>query len=255
MKHLKRFNEGWENLVGLSLNDSVLQNNTKLYCEGKITDTEFFVYLDALNEGWLTDMKNWVVEKVLKVLYAILQQAVKIGSVAITKAISAIKYILDKLNTFADKNPVLWRAIIIGIILFIMLIVSAASAKAATTGSPIDPNIINAAIGKIQELGKSTDADNILIQKAMAYLIDIRDGHQEISNELYGKKAMDIANHAVNTINSLKSTSEKTVGSDEQAAALNFIDYIKNYVKAGADYVGAEITKQGSDIKVNLQHK
>ena len=230
---------------------------TKLYCEGKISEDEFFKYLDGtLNENWLGDVKNWVVEKVLKVLYTLLQQAAKIGSAAITKTISAIKYIFGKLNAFADKNPALWRAIIIGIILFIVLIVSAASAKAATTGNPVDPNIINAAIGKVQELGKLKGADGIMIQKAMAYLIDIRDGHQEISNELYSKKALDFANHTLNTIDSLKTASAKSAGADEQAqAAMSFIDYIKDYVKAGSEYVSAEVTKYGNDVDVKLQHK
>lgn len=229
---------------------------TNLYCEGKITDKEFFNYLDGtLNEGWLGDMKNWVVEKVLKVLYTLLQQAAKIGSSVVNKAIGAIKYIFDKLNAFADKNPALWRAILIGVVLFIVLIVSAASAKAATTGNPVDPNIVNAAIGKIQEFGKAKGMDSMLIQKAIAYLVDIRDGHQEISNELYGKKAMDIANHALNTIEALKTASEKTAGGDEQAAAASFVDFIKDYVKAGADYASAEITKYGDDVKVRLQGK
>lgn len=229
---------------------------TKLYCEGKISEDEFFKYLNGtLNEGFvdfIEKSKNWVKEKVLNVLYTLLQQSAKVGSKILSKVVSSIGYIFDKLNSFADKNPKVWRAIIIGVVLFVVFIFSVSSAKAATTGHPIDPNIINAAIGKIESI---KGVDSMFINKAIAYLVDIRDGHQEISSELYGKKAIDFANHAINTIDTLKSTSEKTAGDDEKTAALNFISFIKDYMKAGANYVSAEVTKYGDDAAVRFIKK
>jgi len=145
------------NLIeSINIPKNSIDYRAKLYCEGKINEEEFFKYLDGtLNENVLTDVKKWVVEKIVKVLYTLLQQAASVGYSVIGKVISAVKYIMGKINAYADKNPKLWRIIVITVVIFIILIVSAASAKAATTGNPPDKEMINQAIGLLKSSNES----------------------------------------------------------------------------------------------------
>ena len=217
---------------------------TKLYCEGKISDDEFFKYLDGtLNENWLGDVKNWVVQKVVNVLFTILQQAIKTGYSIVSKVISAVKYIMDKINAYADKNPKLWRIIVITVIIFIMLIVCAASAKAATTGSPPDKEMINQAIGLLKS--STAGGDNMIQMKAMAYLVKLRDGATDVDSVMtYGKEAIQVA---TNAISALKKAQD--AGSGDLATTL------ASYASQGAEIVGATLKNAGGSEAVKLIYK
>lgn len=229
MKYLKKY----ENYLSAD-------HKTEMYCDGLISESEFILYLDQLNENWFVDMKNWIIEKILKILYTLLQKSIELGSKITNKIINAINFILEKITKFRDKHPDLYKLIIITIILFLCFIVLASSAHAASTGKPIDTDLINAAIGKLKDM----DIDSMLSKRAMAFLIDIRDGHQDISNDIYGQKTVDLANNVMSVLNKMKNSSDG-----------GFVNIMNEYVKIGAQYIGAEISKMGGTETIKLFFK
>jgi hypothetical protein len=118
--------------------------------------------------------------------------------------------------------------------------VLASSAHAATTGKPIDIDLINASIGKLKDM----DIDPMLSKRAMAFLIDIRDGHQDISSDIYGKKTVDLANNVISILNKMKNSADG-----------GFVNIMNEYIKVGAQYIGAEITKMGGTETIKLFFK
>jgi hypothetical protein len=189
-------------------------------------------------------MKNWITSKILNVLFTLLQQATKVGYGIVTKVISAVKYILDKINTFADKNPKLWRLIIITVVIFVMLIVCAASAKAATTGSPPDKEMINQAIGLLKS--STAGGDNMIQMKAMAYLVKLRDGAPDVDSVMtYGKEAIQTATSAIESLKKAK----------ESASGMDLTDILSKYASQGAEIVGATLKNVSGSESVKLLYK
>jgi len=248
-----RYIKTYEQLINESKRFKDVDSITLDWCNDNITEKEFFSYIEnlSINEGWFESAKQWLVdageatvnwfkEKFFKILMTMLKNAVEVGMVIINKVMQFVNWVFEKLNKFADKNPIVWKIILITLIMFICLVVCASSVKAQTTGQPIDPNVINSAIGMLKaKMGSG--GDNQLYMKAMAYLVDIRDGHQDINPEVVGKGAIDLGNSALSIIDDFK----KSTNSD-------FAQYAASSIKEGANYVGAEITKMGGVDSVKL---
>jgi hypothetical protein len=248
-----RYIKTYEQLINESKRFKDVDLITLDWCNDNITEKEFFSYIEnlSINEGWFESAKQWLVdageatvnwfkEKFFKILMTMLKNAVEVGMVIINKVMQFVNWVFEKLNKFADKNPIVWKIILITLIMFICLVVCASSVKAQTTGQPIDPNVINSAIGMLKaKMGSG--GDNQLYMKAMAYLVDIRDGHQDINPEVVGKGAIDLGNSALSIIDDFK----KSTNSD-------FTQYAASSIKEGANYVGAEITKMGGVDSVKL---
>jgi len=248
MRYLKTF----EQLINESKRFKDVDSITLDWCNDNISEKEFFSYIEnlSINEGWFEGAKqwlldageatvNWFKEKFFKILMTMLKSAVEVGMSIINKVVQFVSWIFDKLNKFADKNPTIWKIILVTLIMFICLVVCASSAKAQTTGQPIDPNVINSAIGMLK--AKMGSVDNQLYMKAMAYLVDIRDGHQDINPEVIGKGAIDLGNSALSIIEDYKRSTDS-----------DFAQYASSSIREGANYVGAEITKMGSVDSVKL---
>jgi hypothetical protein len=248
MRYLKTF----EQLINESKKFKDVDSITLDWCKDNITEKEFFSYIEnlSINEGWFEGAKqwlsdagaatvNWFKEKFFKILMTMLKSAVEVGMSIINKVVQFVSWIFDKLNKFADKHPTIWKIILVTLIMFICLVVCASSVKAQTTGQPIDPNVINSAIGMLK--AKMGSGDSQLYMKAMAYLIDIRDGHQDINPEVVGKGAIDLGKSAISIIEDYKSSTNS-----------DFLQYAANSIREGSNYVGAEITKVGGTDSVEL---
>ena len=254
MKHLKTF----EQLINESKRFKDVDSITLDWCKDNITEKEFFSYIEnlSINEGWFEGAKqwlldageatvNWFKEKFFKILMTMLKSAVEVGMSIINKVVQFVSWIFDKLNNFADKHPTIWKIILVTLIMFICLVVCASSVKAQTTGQPVDPNVINSAIGMLKSNMHTSGMDKTeLYMKAMAYLVDIRDGHQDISSELIGEKAIDMAKHSLDVISNYKKSGD--------SAGADFMSYAASSIREGANYVGAEITKMGGTESVKL---
>ena len=130
------------------------------FIDNKITESEFITYLNSeiLNEGIIDSIKDFFggfKQKVVDIFWSFLVKAYEIGFTIFDKVNIFIKWLFGKINSFADKHPKLWKIMIITAVILIILIVTASSAKAQSTGQPIPLAKINMAIGWLDNVKSS----------------------------------------------------------------------------------------------------
>lgn len=143
--------------------------NTKLYLEGKITINEWEndLYL-LISENSLDNLKDKIVDKVLSILTTLKNKIINIGIKGLNILDKLYKFILK----FIKSNPVLVKAIIVLIILFIFTIITV---NAANNGQTIDKTLINAAIGMVERMSQHNDISLFDKMNVQGYLIDLKD--------------------------------------------------------------------------------
>lgn len=239
MRHLKSFN---------LFQNSKIDKTTYLFCEGKISEEEFFNYLEDINES-LSDFFQKLKEKVLNVIYTLLIKSIEIGWKIFDKVVSFLNWIIDKIVSWREKNPKAWRITIILLVVFILLIVSAASAKAATTGDPIQSEKINAAIGVLRNLSKYSDKDPMIIKQAIAHLVDLRDGVVDIKG--FSSEVTNLANSAIQTGQTIIQSSKDAATGDISQYVTGCVDLIEK----GKEVLAAELKEGGNLTSIRLMYK
>ena len=221
------------------------------FIHNKITESEFITYLDneILNEGIIDSIKDFFSgfkQKVVDIFWSFVVKSYEIGFAIWDKLNIFIKWLFGKINSFADKHPKLWRIMIITIIILIILIVTASSAKAQTTGQPIPLAKINMAIGWLDNVKAQGTQDQMLVSKAMAHLVDLRDGQMDIQGLGDGAiKMADAALHVAGKIMDDAKTSNDN----------SFFKFCVDLMQKGSEYVGAAYTKSGGFENVKLAVK
>ena len=182
---------------------------TNQFIDGIITEQTYINHLNSLNENIFSDIK----EKVINALYSFLENAMKIGFSILNKLKTLLDWGMKVINSFKEKNPTLYKVIIITIITFILLIAAAATAHAAQgpNPKPIDKAHLDFAIGFLDKYiddEKLFGDKSMLMKKAIAALMKIRDHHGVIDfnmakdfgkeAEIAAKSALDIANKDLN---------------------------------------------------------
>ena len=221
------------------------------FIDNKITESDFITYLDneLLNEGIIDSIKDFFggfKQKVVDIFWSFLTKAYEIGFDIWDKLNTFIKWLFGKINSFADKHPTLWRVMIITIIILIILIVTASSAKAQTTGQPIPLAKINMAIGWLDNVKSSGTQDQMLVSKAMAHLVDLRDGQMDIQG--LGDGAIKMADAALHVAN--KIMSEAKTSNDS-----SFFKFCIDLMEKGSNYIDAAYTNSGGFENVKLAVK
>lgn len=217
------------------------------FIDNKISESDFITYLDneILNEGIIDSIKDFFSgfkQKVVDIFWSFLVKAYEIGFAIWDKLNTFIKWLFNKINSFADKHPKLWKIMIITIIILIILIVTASSAKAQSTGEPIPLGKINMAIGWLDNVKAQGTEDPMLVGKAMAHLVDLKDGHMDIQG--LGDGAIKMADAALNSANKIMSDAKTSTDS-------GFFKFCNELIQKGSEYVGAAYSKSyGSE---NLQ--
>jgi stage V sporulation protein SpoVS len=135
---------------------------------------------------------------------------------------------------------------IITIVILIILIVTASSAHAQTKGEPIPLGKINMAIGWLDNVKSSGTEDPMLVSKAMAHLVDLRDGHMDIQG--LGDGAIKMADAALNTASRIIAESKTSTDS-------SFFRFCTDLMQKGSEYVGAAYTKSGGLENIKLAVK
>jgi stage V sporulation protein SpoVS len=219
------------------------------FIDNKISESDFITYLDneILNEGIIDSIKDFFSgfkQKVVDIFWSFLVKAYEIGFAIWDKLNTFIKWLFNKINSFADKHPKLWKIMIITIIILIILIVTASSAKAQTTGQPIPLGKINMAIGWLDSTRAGKDP--MLVNKAIAHLVDLRDGHMDIQG--LGDGAINMADAALTTVNKIISESKTSTDS-------SFFRFCTELIQKGSEYVGAAYTKSGGLENIKLAVK
>ena len=218
------------------------------FIDNKITESEFITYLndEVLNEGIIDSIKDFFggfKQKVIDILWSFVVKSYEIGFDIWDKLNTFIKWLLNKINSFADKHPKLWRVMIITIIILIILIVTASSAKAQSTGKPIPLAKINMAIGWLDDVKSRGTEDSMLVGKAMAHLVDLKDGHMDIQG--LGDGAIKMADAALNSANKIMTDAKTSTDS-------SFFKFCNDLIQKGSEYVGAAYSKSYGSENLKL---
>jgi hypothetical protein len=235
MKHLKSFNK---------------YHPVELFLQDKISEETFFNYLDSLNED-LFDFLKWIKQKVVDVFWTILTESVIIGFKILQKVKSILSWIINKIKSFKEKNPVLFKVLVITILVILILIISGSVAYAATTGKPIQTEYINLAIGLINDMKEhGYPGSDLDVAKATAYLIKLRDAGGIIDpNDInaFGQDAVTLANKSINLAGKLVQDSR---GGDKAT-----MQYCIEMLEKGEKFIGYEYQKLSTGETIRLSSK
>jgi len=237
MKHLESFNK---------------YNPVELFLQDKISEETFFNYLDSLNED-LFDFLKWIKQKVVDVFWTILTESVIIGFKILQKIKSIFSWIINKVKSFKEKNPVLFKVLIITILVILILIISGCVAYASTTGKPIQTEYINLAIGLINDMkehGGLSNASDLDVAKATAYLIRLRDAGGVINPNdtgIFGQEVVTIAHKSIDLASKLVQDSRE----GDKAT----MQYCIEMLEKGAKFIGYEYQKLSTGETIRLSSK
>lgn len=229
MRHLKTFEQISEQLKSAKI-DKVVSD----WCDGLITESEFLLYLDGrINEGILDWLKN-IKEKIVDMFYTFVIKSYEIGLAIYDKVSTFITWVINKIKDWREKHPTAWKIIVITLVIIIIFIVTASSAKAATTGTPISLAKIDMAIGWLDSLKSGGNQDPMIVNKAIAHLIDLRDGQVDIQG--LGGEAIKLADAALFTC-------DKIISQAKTQSDPAFFKFCVSLIESGKNYVDAIYTK------------
>ena len=217
---------------------------TAKFIDGQISETTYqsYIELEILNES----IGSYVKDKITNVLYTFITKSSSVGFSIISKFKSFFTWLFETVSKWKEKHPLLYKVIIITLIIVILLLVSASSAYAQSKGQPIPENQINVAIGWLDLIKGKTDLDVLEVNKAMAHLIDLRDGNIEI--EGLGEKALQIADSAIETSNKMINDAKTDLDKGDESTAKMCL----NLMQRGSEYVSAIYSKTDAKEVIKL---
>ncbi len=236
MKHLAKFNS---------------YDPTWLYLTDQLSESVYFSYLDSVNESLLGDIITGVKTKIIEFYWKALEVGLKIGFKILEKVKSITGWIIGKIKGFKEKNPVLWKVLVITILVLLLLIISCGVAHAAVTGQPVDEKYINIAIGFLQDMnehGKITTYTDLDVSKSIAYLIELKGRGQVLQTDStqFGQMAVDLANVAIK--------SAKTIAEDSKTDTPT-LNWCIDLLQRGEKFVSYELIKNSAGETVRLYTK
>lgn len=222
------------------------------FIEESINEREFVNYLNISlkNESLVEDLKgllNSFKEKVQDIFYTFLVKAYEIGFDIFNKLSIFLKWLIGTIKKFQTQNPVLYKIILITTITMIVLIVTSASAHAQNNGQQIPISKINMAIGWLDYIKQDGSQDSLELNKAIAHLIDIRDGKIDMPN--LGQKATQTADAALRTVDKIIQQ-EKTQAQDDK-----FYRFCVSLIEKGQSYIQAIYSKSHGQESIKLLSK
>ena len=160
----------------------------KEYNEFSLNEKRVLELIDNLeiNEGiseWFSNLKTFfqnINDAIQNLLLTLLEKGLKSLDV-IKKFFSKI---FDKIKSFKEKNPVLFRTILITLILIVLAFILCSAAASPTKTPP--ESVINAAIGLLRDIQQNGESniDNSVLMKAQAYLFELKSGKEiEVGDE------------------------------------------------------------------------
>ena len=237
MRHLESFNN---------------YNPVELFLQDKISEETFFNYLDSLNEE-LLDFLKWIKQKVVDVFWTILTQSVIIGFKILQKVKSIFSWIINKIRSFKEKNPVLFKVLVITVLVILILIISGSVASASTTGKPIETEYINLAIGLINDMkehGGLSNVSELDVAKTTAYLMKLRDAGGVINPNDTGVFGQDVVTLASKSIDLASKLVQDSRGGDKAT-----MHYCLDLLEKGEKFIGYEYQKLSTGENIKLFSK
>lgn len=197
-------------------------NNTIKWLDNQITESEFLNGLTNLNESTFKS-------KITNILWTFITKSIEFGFSILEKLKKFCNWVINWITKIKEKNPLLFKVIMITLAVVIILIISCSVAHAGDIDS-ITQNRINVAIGMLEDIKNKSSNSNNIITNAIAHLIDIRDGQIDIKN--INKESIELANRAI------KTTGEMISQKDNATMSLCL-----ELMEKGAKFVSAELVK------------
>jgi hypothetical protein len=201
----------------------------------KITLDEYLISIEnSLNESLLSGIAQFFTNfktKVLDGLFTFLKQAAKVGFKIFDAVLSLVKLAMSQISKFKEKNPTLFKIIVITLIILFLMIISASSACAQAAGKPIDPSKIEMAIGWIKmnnfSFAEGKEEGWKILNQSMTYLVDLKDG--KIDGD-YTQRVADLAGEAIKSVTDMTKQAKKddSVAQMCQKLLENGKDFISN---------------------------
>lgn len=194
-----------------------------------------------INEGiseWFSNLKTFfqnINDAIQNLLLTILEKGIKSLDV-IKKFFSKI---FDKIKSFKEKNPVLFRTVLITLVLLVLAFVLCSAAASPTKTPP--ESVINAAIGLLHDIQQNGESniDNSVLMKAQAYLFELKSGKQiEV-----GEKAVKAAESALKVIQ--QNVQEYRSSKDKNPEDVN---YLLGLIEKGSKMVGYSIREYSDKV-------
>jgi hypothetical protein len=195
-----------------------------------------------VNEGvigdWLKKLTDWF-ERINDGIRNLMLTMLEKGMKALDSFKKFFKVVIDKVVTFKEKNPVVFRTIMITLVLLVLFFVLCSAAASPDKRPPA--GVINAAIGFLHDISVKGDSsiDSSVLMKAQAYLFELKKSGTELN---VGEDAVKAANGAINIIQQDIQEFKKSGGTDETTA-----NYLMKLAEQGAKLVGYKI-KEYSDV-------
>jgi hypothetical protein len=149
------------------------------------------------------------------------------------------KVVIDKVISFKEKNPVVFRTVMITLVLLVLFFVLCSAAASTDKRPPVA--VINAAIGFLHDINAKGDSniDNSILLKAQAYLFELKKSGTELN---VGEEAIKAANGAIDIIQQDIQEFNKSGGTDQTTA-----NYLMKLAEQGARLVSYKI-KEYNDV-------
>jgi hypothetical protein len=228
-------------------------NFTLDFIYDRITGSEFISHLEFQNENWISDSYEKVKWKVIEYLWTFLEESKKIGFKIFSKVFTFLKWIWNKIKSFKEKQPIIFKIVTITLLVFIILILSSSVAHAQVSGQPLDESQINLAIGFINDVrehhGGIKGFTNLDVNKAIAYLIKLRDAHGVVNPSdinTFGQDSVTLADRAI------KASEEMVKDARIQGQSSTVYQYCLDLLQKGSDFITYSYRKTSSREVVTL---
>ena len=193
----------------------------------------------SINEGligdWLKNLTDWFDDGIRNLMLTMLEKGMK----ALDSFKKFFKVVIDKVISFKEKNPVVFRTVMITLVLLVLFFVLCSAAASTDKRPPV--GVINAAIGFLHDINAKGDSniDNSILLKAQAYLLELKMSGTELN---VGEDAVKAANGAIDIIQQDIQEFNKSGGTDQTTA-----NYLMKLAEQGARLVSYKI-KEYSDV-------
>lgn len=194
-----------------------------------------------INEGiseWFSNLKTFfqnINDAIQNLLLTLLERGLKSLDV-IKKFFSKI---FDKIKSFKEKNPILFRTILITLVLIVLAFILCSAAASPTKTPP--ESVINAAIGLLRDIQQNGESniDNSVLMKAQAYLFELKSGKEiEVGDETV-KVAQSALKVIQQNVQEYRSSNEKNPED---------VNYLLGLIEKGSKMVGYSIREYSDKV-------
>jgi hypothetical protein len=191
---------------------------------------------EALSEGireWISKAKDFfesLNDSIRNLMLAMMEKGIQ--SLYLLKKL--FSKVFDKIKEFKEKNPVLFRTVVITLVLLILFFVLCSAAAAPSKTPP--ESVLDAAIGLLEELRSKGSGDSSTMMKAQAYLFELKKGGS-VDNPAFGKSVVAAAKAAIEVVNQNVADYKDATGDARTAIAQSLLDLAEK----GSKMVGYKI--------------